>query len=290
MEKKVAMLSVNNNPDYLFVLPLVAMSWSLQGFTPFIVFNDEGEEDEKSKRLRDLVKHTIDKNMDAYHVNVSYSSTIEANKSLFTQCIRLYMPLLVMGEIGEEVYAIVGDADMFIGSSFLYRDTQPENVNVFGFDLTGKSQVPMCYVGMSTEKWLEVMKYNGWSIYENMTRDVENYKPADTKDWEKNWGIDQQIITEKLKEYGFNRINFFDRGTDSNNSGLPMGRLDRYNWQYPQSEIHDAHLLRNPTNKDNFFKLMDMCHAIYNRDWSWVTDYYCKFNEILNDALKALVK
>lgn len=265
--KPIAILSCDTNPAYLSCIPIVCKSWELQGFDVYVSLVSNKPLEEARKEAAVIVKY-LGSVLGGFEKNIEYNPV---NPALFTQCIRLYE---TVNFLLDDRYLILGDADMFIASSFLYRDF--DKVNSFGHDLTGFGEVPMCYVGMYASKWREVMGTDG------MEKDLANHTLYKSSDWYECWGSDQQILTAKLKAYGFDKVNFINRGHDNRNSGLPLGRLDRYNWVYPTSEIHDVHMMRNPLSDENFPKITEMCQRIYpTEDWSWLHDYRKEFNEAL---------
>lgn len=261
--KPVALISVDLNDDYLFLIPIVCKSWHLQNFDVEVFINGYHP---KCDIVQKYAKPAW-----CSGVNAELKIYSDKNPNLYTQVVRLYMPR----PYEPYAYLIISDADMFIASSFLYRDF--DKINVFGHDLTGRSQIPMCYVGMTREKWGRVMQYR--SDYQ-IEIDVDKYGKRHSDNWYEAWGVDQDIITGKLQEYGYSNINFIDRGHDQSNSGLPMGRWDRFNWKKPQTEIHDVHLPRMPMQTENFKLIEQMCNEIYpDTDWSWLNTYR---NEYIN--------
>jgi len=271
LNKPVAIISVNNNPDYLFTLPIVLQSWNIQGWHVEVILVDVSNE------CLNMLEYYTD------HLSVYYSGAHDIplskiNKALFTQLARLYWPMQVY-EPYDNTYCIMTDADMFIASSFLNRDF--DKVNVFGHDLTGYSQIPMCYVGAPASKWHVIMDNFG------MANDLRNYAKANSNDWFVAWGADQDILTAKINRYtglnSNNTINKIKRGTDALNAGLPLGRLDRHNWQYPKGEIHDCHLMRNGWHDANYERLNEMVHTIYPKeDWGWLPAYKREFKKLFN--------
>jgi hypothetical protein len=248
--KPVAIISVNNSPDYLSLVPIVCKSWHLQGFETLVI--GVGLNHEQKQLLI-----AFSNSMYAFPENEQLS---ELNPALFTQLIRIYWA----AKFGPNHYAILTDSDMFIGSSFLYRDF--DKVNVFGHDLTGYEHTPICYVGMTGDKWKEVLGTEG------MVKDLEKYADINASQ-HRAWTADQDILTGRLKEYGFDRINRIDRGVDKR--GLPVGRWDRYGgFKMPDGEVHDVHLLRDPLSDENFPKIVSMCNKLYPKeDWRWLFDY-----------------
>jgi hypothetical protein len=265
--KPLAIISSDGNPNYLSLLPIVCKSWELQGFDtlPIVLITDYQQVD----RTRDFLERWMACKPQIWYPRMDVQSRL--NPSLYVQCIRLYAG----GKQKDDRYCIVSDADMFIASPFLYRDF--DKVNCFGHDLTGFNEIPICYVGMNSQKWSEVMGED----YDQILHDLKDYGKPDSDVWHEAWGCDQQILTEKLKNYGFDKINFISRGTDPNNQGLPLGRWDRYGgFKKPAVQVNDVHLMRDPLSDENFPKIMGMCKALYPAEnWDWLIDYR---NDFLN--------
>lgn len=262
MTNKTVLLSIDNNPSYLYLLPIVCKSWQLQGWECFISFNNVAAMGFLHDLMTDLgIKTSI-------KVIVKPSDT--PNKALYTQCHRLYM---AQGQ-PNDTYFIMSDADMFIASDFLNQDY--DKVNAFGHDLTGYGQIPMCYVGMTGKKWKELMRPF------DVKADLKKFAKKDAEDFYVAWGCDQDILTGRLRTViGYQNINFVKRGQDPNNAGLPMGRWDRYNWVKPTGVIHDCHLSPEGYTDGGTERLIDMCQTIYpDADWSWISEYRTKFREI----------
>lgn len=254
---------------------MVVRSWHLQNFDVYVNFIEDKDTGylqydaiiQEFNRLGNLPNAG-----DIFHNKLVDKVFTKVNPALYTQCIRLYMP----EGANDGQYCILGDADMFIGSSFLYRDL--DKINVFGHDLTGYGEVPMCYVGMTREKWLEVMQYG------TLEEDLEKHTKYKSSDWYEAWGADQQILTAKLKQYSqqghisAEPINFITRGHDPRNDGLPLGRWDRHNWKRPATQVHDVHMLRNPLSEANYKKTLEMLYAVYPyENWNWVEEFKIKF-------------
>lgn len=260
--QKTVLLSVDNNPSYLYLLPIVCKSWQLQGWDIIISFNQTTH---KSFLFDTL--HLIDI---VPKIDVISKESTTQNKALYTQCHRLYMAQHRL----DEDYFIMSDADMFIASDFLNRDY--DKVNAFGHDLTGYGQIPMCYVGMTGKNWKELMHPF------DVEHDLKMFAKKDAEDFYVAWGCDQDILTGKIRTiFGYHNVNFIKRGQDPNNSGLPMGRWDRYNWVKPTGQLHDCHLSPEGYTDGGTERLIDMCQTIYpDTDWSWVKEYKTKFREI----------
>lgn len=252
--KPVALLTTDDNLDYLFCLPITVKTWELQAFEvmPCIVSN------------RADVKPFMDKYIKGARMfKPDASIKSELNPSIYTQCLRLYLGR----NRPRDQYCIMGDVDMLIASSFLYRDF--DKVNVFGHDLTDFNEIPMCYVGMSGKKWQEIMGDG------TMKQDIEKYTKYKSKVWHEAWGADQQILTAKLQAYGYENINFINRRDPLHKDNIPEGRLDRSsNFAIPLGDIHDVHLMRKPFVEHSVFMIEEILSTIYPRqNWEWVEDY-----------------
>lgn len=149
---------------------------------------------------------------------------------------------------------IIGDADMVVAKNIF---TAPLPAS-YGFDLTGRSEIPMCYVEATAAQWLEMMGASHLSIPDK----------AFSETWEDYWSTDQQLLTAKAKEYGFDRITFVDRG-NNNKHGLPTGRWDRHDWSNVPDDIIDVHMVRN-----DWPKQFEVCKRLWPGDnFGWLADY-----------------
>lgn len=258
--KPIAILTTDANPDYLFCLPIVAKSWNLQGFAVKSMIIAPN-----TPPIRDFIHGYLDDTLFAWTPPANIKSTL--NPALYVQCLRLYVTQ--NSKVGQ--YTILGDVDMFIASNFLYRDF--DKVNVFGHDLTGFNEIPICYVGATAERWEHIMKRA------DMLADLEKYSKYKSEVWHEAWGADQQILTARLKEYGHDKINFINRGIDPNNQNLPLGRWDRYGgFKKPGKIVHDVHLPRKPYSDEVFPLIVDMCKSVYPKeDWTWLESYRRNF-------------
>ena len=273
--KPVAILSSDTSPDYITLLPIVQKSWELQGWDTRIMIVDN-HKTEKEDDLACYINFFIPSVRTSLPIPPEGMSLESVNEAVYAQCVRMYMPNNVWIDSGEDRYCILSDADMFIGSSFLNRDF--DRVNCFGYDLTGYTEVPMCYVGAYCSKWAEIMKYSESNIFNDLEK-ISRYK---SPIYGEAWGSDQQILTRRLKQYSFDRINFINRGSDQNNDGLPMGRWDRHNWVKPSGEVHDCHLPRDPMNEHNFRRIKEMCiHCYPAENWDWLDEYRDQVMKIL---------
>jgi hypothetical protein len=213
---KYAILSTDNNPDYYSLLPLVCRSWQRIGYTPKVI----------SVNLPENILQLLSTYCpDVYFIP---QESVEGVKdSTIAQLLRLW-PLMP----NSDDVIVTADADMVIARDIFTHDVSHGRVVSYGFDLTGRSEIPICYVAARADKWRELM--GEFTIPEK----------AYSERWEDYWSVDQQLLTQRAREYGMNRITFVDRG-NQNKHGLPTGRWDRHDWAHIPDSIIDVHMPRN---------------------------------------------
>lgn len=263
--KPIVILSATIDPDYLFCLPITAKTWELQGWEPCIGI-------ESWKHIESVYKRLNFGEYDPYD-HQQFKELSHLSSVTISQVIRLYQACnLLPGR--ENIPVCIGDVDMLIGSNFLYRDFH--SINVYGHDLTGFEHIPMCYVVMTNGDWRKVMQFRG--DYGSLIKeDIDKYGNLSTDHG--RWVLDQDILTAKLKAYGYDKINFINRGTDPDNHNLPIGRWDRYGgMKRPKGQVHDVHLMRKPYEQQNTEKIIEICKDLYPaEDWSWIQEYRNEF-------------
>jgi len=210
--KKTVILSTNNNPDYLKYIPYVQQAWNKLGWNTLTFYRGKG---------------VMDSNEQNQVLNVpDYSNTVYKEATI-VQVIRLFAHQYVDGMI------MTGDADMIPMCNY-WRPIR-DKITVYGIDLTGDEQIPMCYVAMDAKRWAEIIpEYSLLDL-------LEKYPQAKSDDFQKYWFTDQDILTDRIMPLDFVRV---DRGIRGN---LATGRIDRANWEAtlnaPGIKI-DAHMPR----------------------------------------------
>lgn len=192
---RTVILSTNDNPDYLNYLPYTQKAWELLGWkTLTFYFGETPPESTDIHRIVDITNR-----MSKYKVETQ------------VQVMRLLAAHYV-----DEGLIMTGDVDMIPLTD--YWSPKIDAVTVYGHDLTGRAQYPICYIAMNATIWRE--------IFPEKTLDqlLIDYPSAISDDWYKWWQVDQEITTERLN----NKVTcFIDRGFDS---GLAAGRIDRADW------------------------------------------------------------
>jgi len=277
--KKYIILSVNDNVDYMFYTPLTCWAWRKLGWEPVLFFNGRMySEIEKLIYNFDFMWRSDQyklQNVDGYR-----SDTI-------TQISRLYGTCVVDG------YIMTGDIDMIPLSD--YWQPNQDKITVYGHDLTGFTDYPICYIGMDSLKWADVMNIKDSDYNKHIKRDLDGLPQAKSTDFYQYWGTDQNHITARLKQYGLSNIDFINRGQYPN--GYAKGRVDRGAWSLDHEQFIDCHMHRDIfkvfQNKDHehynlyvkkWNETLEMLHKVWpNENWDWFKEYtqeYAKLTQI----------
>lgn len=277
--KKYVVVSVNENVDYLYFLPLTCHVWQKFGWSPIVMFQGqvsfpECEENQRSPKHK-LFDLLMDQPFEAVMVGLK---DIDGYRSdTITQISRLYAGCLMLQ---EDDYLMTGDIDMIPLSDYWQPDiTKP---TVWGHDLTGFRHFPICYIGATVKQWREFMKLEGTDYQYHIQKDLMELPQAKSTDFYTYWYTDQDLITERLKSYGTERIEFINRGHGKH--GFARGRVDKGNggWVLDQPELIDAHLVGQAHHtEEKIRKVMDLLHHVWPKDdWRWFLEYTKEFRKI----------
>lgn len=240
---KYCVLSTDNNPDYYRLLPLACHSWRKIGYEPVIIFVN----------VPDEIMHTI---LDA--CPAAYRTVLGPHEGTKDSTIAQVQRLFEWMKMAPDDIMITSDADMVIAKDIFNCNDGFTN---YGFDLTGRSELPICYNIATAAKWRELM--GEFHIPEK----------AYSERWEDYWSVDQQLLTQRAREYGMEKITFVDRGNNGYR-GLPTGRWDRFAFEQVPAEIIDVHMPRNSWEAQ-----IQVAERLWpGEDHSFIT----KFREALN--------
>lgn len=265
--KKYIVLSVNDNNDYLFYTKLTEWAWRQFGWEPILFFAGE---------ITEVVKMVLFENGSrstrAFMVgNIGYRTATVAQIS------RLYAGVLTE----PEDYLMTGDIDMIPLSDYWQPDY--DRRTVWGYDLTGHTEFPICYIGMKAKYWCEVMNLDSDGYSHKIKRDLDAMPNAKSEDFYKWWGVDQQLITKRLTPYS---PTIKERGRYPN--GYACGRVDRGAWSLSIPEFIDAHLPQQVYHKgrEKYFEdMMNLLHLIWPKeDFGWFYEYTLEFKRLTGHA------
>lgn len=263
--KKTIILSVNDNPEYLFYTPLTVWAWRYFGWEPVLFYHGQ--------LFNSLAVLAINKTQDVGDSTYQLDGTGYHSETV-SQISRLY------GSCVFDGYIMTGDIDMIPLSDYWKPD--PYKLSVWGHDLTGYEHYPICYIGAPSEIWAQIMKVCGESDYNKaIKRDLDLLPQAKSIDRVKRWVTDQDLITERIKKSGL-QAEHYHRGTYKN--GYARGRVDRSAWTLKHDQFIDCHMLRGIyNNKDHYNKTMELLRTVWpNENWKWFEDYVTEFKKNLS--------
>ena len=266
--KKYIVLSVNENNDYLYFTPLTCWAWRYFGWEP-IVFYHGGKKSFANwvfVGVQPFIRYYTLDDMPGYR-----SDTI-------TQISRLYAACVIND---HNAYLMTCDIDMLPLSDY-WKPSELGSPTVWGHDLTGFGQFPICYIGMSAENWRDVMLIDSNDYNELIKRDLDILPQAKDPDFYKYWFTDQELITKRLKIRGTSKINFINRGQGKH--GYARGRVDKGHagWVFDQPELIDAHLLQQSwQSQEKTQKIYDLlAHVWPKEDFTWFKNYTEEFKRL----------
>ena len=266
--KKYVILSTNWNPDYLYYTPLVVLAWRKFGWTPVVFY--EGELTEAAKFTFQIAGITpiFLQPQDGYR-----SDTI-------TQVSRLYGACVV-----ESGYLMTSDIDMIPLSD--YWKFNHDEITVWGHDLTGFTHYPICYIGMTAERWREVMGLSSSDYDTLIRRDLDTLPQAKDPDFYKYWFSDQDLVTNRIDATEF-PVKHNHRGQYPN--GFAVGRVDRGDWNLTHARFIDCHALRDiykhsDTGVMNMGRTMRMLDRIWPEEsFQWFIDFTREYQKLANNG------
>lgn len=270
--KKYIILSVNDNPDYLFHVPLTVWAWRHLGWETIIFYSGPYliDKDKQFQEIFNLVENEIgdpEEEQLMFKVNVP-----EYGSDLTAQVSRLYGACLADG------YLMTGDIDMLPLSDYWKPDM--DKLSVYGRDLTDY-HYPICFIGAPSSIWKDIMGLVDEDYNSMIKYDLDRLPQASSADKVKRWVSDQDLITERINNSSYvpHRI---DRGTDKR-TGYPIGRIDRSHWTLDHKQFIDCHLFHGiQRDEDKFKKVLEMIHFNWPlEDWKWFINYYKEFKKLL---------
>ncbi len=263
--KKYIVLSVNWNPDYLYYLPLTVWAWKKLGWEAIVFY--EGPRTDAF-----VLAKALNPNIEIIRSKGPYrSDTLSQVSRLYGACIE------------PDGYLMTGDIDMLPLSDYWKPEFEKNDITIWGHDLTGYGNYPICYIGMHATRWVEVMGLSSIDYNEMMNRDLSQIPKAKSEKWEDYWETDQDLITKRINETQFSK-KFITRGQLPN--GYARGRVDRGAWSLDHPEFIDCHMLRDmyklsDTGIGNLAKTMRLLEKIWAKeDFTWFQEYTKEFQKL----------
>ena len=265
---RIAVISTNNNPDYAFYIPIVTWVWNKFGWDVALF----------------ITKDCYDKVLfpDA-EFKVSLHGIPEVDGVRPGTCAQTVRHF-VANVLPKDSYIMVQDIDLIPLKNFWNPD--PLKKTIYGWELTGKSFIPVHYTGMLGNYWYEIMSCTG-DLKADMEREFKANGRAYGKDWETYWDTDWDILTQKFKAHGLENFTFIERGlVQLAKDATPKGRIDRYDFEatMKQDEFLDAHLSNhNPSAPEKVSFLKTILERSFGELPSWfdehVNQHHAKYGQ-----------
>lgn len=272
MTQRICVLSTNENMDYAFYLPIVEHYWNHFGWDVAVFTNADLKE--ASPRNPNTKVYPIPE--------------IESVRSgTLAQTVRHF----VSDVLPKDAYIMVQDIDLIPLKAW---NPDLNARTIWGWELTGKSFIPVHYTGMTGDKWYELMDCTG-DLKADMERELKANGRAYSQTWGDEhgvkgyWDADWDILTTKVLAQK-DKFTFIERGLVN---GLPKGRIDRsaikvdpvtfeYSWNDNIPDPIDIHCESNNPASPDKWKMIK--RSIENAlgpvpEWmdSYVEQFYSKY-------------
>lgn len=253
--KKYVVIGVNENPLYLYYLPLVKWAWAQFGWNTFVFFVGQ------PNKISDLSRSFIDHFWVISEYYHGYKSETIAQFS------RMYAGRFIKADL-----LMTSDADIIPLSD--YWRPEENKITCYGRDLSNE-HFPMCFVSMSPQQWIDTMYDHHTMPLIQMFNDIDEAN----SEIKNKWVGDQHILTKRLNSVEKTSI---ERGTDKR-TGYPIGRVDRSNWTLDHKQYIDAHLPHDIlTNEKSFHNVTELLRTVWPKEnWSWFIQYHKEFKKLL---------
>ena len=241
--KKIVVVSTNNNPDYYFFCPYIKKALAKDGW-----------------ELAVLCTQDVDtKNIEADYV-IQLPNIEGLRDATIAQASRLY----AANYLPKDALIMTSDMDLIPLSD--YWHPSPDNVTVYGHDLTWHTYFPMGYVAMTQANWVQYLMCS-MNTERDMLRDAKEFPMAYSDKWEEWWNFDWHVLTQRLMPRK-NSLTLIDRGQiDIAGATLAKGRVDRYNIQatLKQPNLIDMHAhntsCNEPARLAEFLSIYESIHG-----------------------------
>jgi len=268
---RIVVLSTDNNPNYFYYLPIVAHYW---------------------QKFRWEVHAFVTDDYPAFVYPMSeYDSGIKLHiipsienvrPGTLAQTVRHF----AADALPLNAYIMVQDIDLIP-----LRPYEPDMMvnTIYGWELTGKSFIPVHYTGMRGFEWVKTMDLTG-DLKADMERELKANGRAYKDKWEEYWDTDWDILTQKVLKRKAD-FKFVERGMiQIGKYKLPKGRVDRasievlpdgsYSWgaSLNQSDLIDAHCENNnPASPEKWKMIKGLLLQVFGEVPAWMDEYTNQF-------------
>lgn len=292
-------LSIDDNINYSFFAPIVSLLWNKFNYAPilFVVW-DKDWIINKTNIL--IIEKSFEFGANIKFLDVNYIKTDSEfngyNLSTIAQISRFCSSCLVH----DYDYCLTSDIDMLPLNRyyFFHQDILSKLIHIFYSNGYHHTRYPICYLGMKSKIWKEVMGINSDDIYEAILGLLNRGLVKNSVD-DVQWGYDEVLFFNQIKnsKYYQSDCQMIDRTmylnpaflNSKNRKGipktLPLDRLDRSNWKFHGDIDHyvDAHCKRPGFAQENWKEIRYLLSFVLDsNELKLIDDYYDKFMEYLN--------
>lgn len=252
--RKIVVLSTNNNPDYYFYTPIVEWVWNKYGWEVALFVTSDCK-DVKVNNPNTMV------------------FTIPDIEGVRTGTLAQTVRHFAANWLPEDALIMVNDIDLIPLNNVWNPD--PSKKTVWGWELTGRSFIPVHYTTMMGSEWKRIMDCTG-DMKADMEREMKANGRAYGQKWEEYWDTDWDILTQKVQRY-INEFTFVDRGfVRLAKDPLPTGRVDRYDMEatIKQPNWIDCHAENhNPSAPHKWDRLRSVLTTAHGDLPEWIEDH-----------------
>ncbi len=263
--QRIVVLSTDNNPNYFYYLPIVAYYWQKFGWEVHAFVTEDYAED----WLPGIYYHKIPQ-----IENVRPGTCAQTVRHFAADVLPL------------NAYIMVNDIDLIPLKPY---DPDTNAKTIYGWELTGKSFIPVHYTGMMGFDWYKIMDCTG-DLKADMEREMKANGRAYKEKWEDYWDTDWDILTKKVLA-NHSSFRFVERGmVQLGKHKLPKGRVDRstievakdgsYSWgvSLNQPDLIDCHCENNnPASPEKWAMIKSLLLQVFGEVPLWMDEYTKEF-------------
>ena len=279
--RKFAVLAVstpvNNNYNYVFIIPLTVLAWKRVGYDTLMLIAGSEVEWKNHTVLSAIYRYLMKLDCTVHFLNCE-----PKHRTMISQVSRLFAASVLRDLLRDDDYLITSDSDLWPINSSIYElksppykivNTNSDCCGYFDFNGTTYKMLPMCSTGASTATWLELLADDippqtaaDILLYFNKRFGNDSTKQEVQKGENAGWYSDQRMMSILVQEW-------INRNNRSSVQYIPRDvrrdRIDRARWTSPSLvNKTDAHLLENAYNYKTWFQLTPLLRQMYGEDSS----------------------
>jgi hypothetical protein len=257
--KKIVVIVSDNNPNYKFYIPIIEWVWNKLGWEMALFVSDD---------------------CNGYTTNLSTTQIHIAPKVAIVKPVLnvATVRLFVSNVLPKDALIQINDTDIIPLKEW---NPDPTKKTIYGWELTGKSFIPMHYTTMLGSDWYDLMGCTG-NMHEDMEREMKLNGRAYSEDWETYWNTDWDILTSKVMPK-IGEFTFVNRGmVHLAKDSTAAGRVDRYDYNKTlnQPNLIDIHCYNGGvTRPENVDVIKDLLIKYHGECPEWFDSYVKEFHD-----------